>query len=165
MSTTRTTSIRSNILTAIGIIMVAAWVVIESVRMSKNALDNGVAKLYTVPGLLPFIIAVITIGMSISVVLAYMPKIKSTKVDIKQTLKSLYAPFLVFGLLYLYIYILIPNAPFVLGTIIFTSLFMAAVNAASVFKIAIISVVYSVLIVFFFIKVVGVQFPVSILNF
>ena len=163
MSTKKLINIGSNILTAIGIIIFCVWVVIKSVGMSKNALDNGVAKIYTVPGLLPFIIAIITIGMSISVVLSYLPQIKSTKVDIKNTLKSLYAPFLVFGLLYFYIFILIPNTPFVLGTIIFTSLFMTAINAASVFKIAIISVVYSVLIVYFFIKVVGVQFPVSIL--
>jgi hypothetical protein len=165
MSAKEAANIRTNIFTAIGIIIVCAWVVIGSVEMSKRALDQGVAKIYTVPGLLPFIIAIITMGMSIYVVLAYLPKIKSTRIDFKKALESMYAPLLVFGLLFFYVFILIPHTPFVLGTIIFTSLFMAAVNATSVFKIAIISVVYSVLIVLFFTTVVGVQFPVSILNF
>jgi hypothetical protein len=165
MTEMKSINIRTNIVTAIGIIIVCVWIVIRSIEMSKKALDSGVAKIYTVPGLLPFIIAIITIATSLYVVFAYWSDTKSFKIDFRNTLKSMYAPLLVFGLLFFYVYILIPNVPFVLSTIIFTSLFMALVNATSVLKITIISVLYSFLIVYFFTRVVGVQFPVSILNF
>ena len=154
-----------HVLTAVGIAAACGWIIYESLRMSRDSLEKGIAELYTVPGLLPLVIASLVLGLCMFVLLHYLRKISIREYEWTRALKSLYVPVLVFSMLFLYIFILIPNVPFVLATIIFTSLFMAVFNATSVLKITISSLVYSVLVVYFFIKVVGTRFPVTLLNF
>ena len=161
----QTNQIWGHILTAVGILAACGWIIYESLRMSGDSLEKGVAELYTVPGLLPLVIASLVVGLSLFVILYYLRKISLGDFEWARALKTLYEPALVFSMLFLYIFILIPNVPFVMATIIFTSLFMAVFNASSVLKIIISSLVYSVLLVYFFIKVVGTRFPVTLLNF
>lgn len=154
-----------HILTAVGIVVACGWIIYESLKMSGDSLEKGIAEIYTVPGLLPLVIASLVVGLSLFVFLYYLRRISFREYEWARALKTLYVPALVFSMLFLYIFILIPNVPFVLATIIFTSLFMAVFNASSVLKITISSLVYSVLVVYFFIKVVGTRFPVTLLNF
>lgn len=165
MKTKDNINLWSNILTISGIIAVCFWIIIESVKMSKEAIENGTAKLYSAPGLLPFVIAFFTIILSVFILIHYSKKRPNKKIKLKQLYESLKNPLIVFGLLFLYIYILIPKVPFVISTIIFTSLIMTVFNAASILKIIIISLIYSLMVVYFFIKVVGVNFPYSLFNF
>jgi hypothetical protein len=160
-----TNQIRGHVLTAVGILAACGWIIYESLRMSRDSLEKGVAELYTVPGLLPLVIGTLVVGLSLFVILYYLRRISLGDFEWARVLKTMYVPVLVFSMLFLYIFILIPNVPFVLATIIFTSLFMAVFNASSVLKISISSLVYSVLVVYFFIKVVGTRFPVTLLNF
>ena len=153
-----------HVLTALGIATACGWIIFESLKMSRDSLDKGIAELYTVPGLLPLVIASLVVGLSLFVLLYYLRRISFREYAWARAVKTLYVPVLVFSMLFLYIFILIPNVPFVLATIVFTSLFMAVFNATSILKISISSLVYSVLVVYFFIKVVGTRFPVTLLN-
>ncbi len=161
----QTNQIWGHVLTVIGIVAACGWIIYESLKMSVDSLDKGIAEIYTIPGLLPLIIASLVLGLSVFVLLHYLKKISFREYEWAGALKTLYVPTLVFSMLFLYIFILIPKVPFVLATIIFTSLFMAVFNASSVLRISISSLVYSVLVVYFFIKVVGTRFPVTLLNF
>jgi len=144
------------------------WTAYESFRMSREVYTKGLANLYTVPGLFPFIVSVAILGCSIYVFLNALRVGGDLKFllpsNIMKSFNSLeaFTPTIVFVALVVYVYILAERISFDIATFIFVAFLMAVFKAAKLIWIIVISALYAAVIVFFFSEVVGTSFPVSI---
>jgi len=144
------------------------WTAYESIRMSYEMYSKGLATLYTVPGLFPFIVSVCILICSIVVLVNAVSvggDIKFLSPDaLKKTFTSLQAftPTIVMGLMVIYVFLLADRIPFVIATFIFIFLLMTIFKATKIIWIILIGASYSVAIVYFFTTVVGTQFPISL---
>jgi len=146
------------------------WTAYESIRMSHEMYTKGLATLYTVPGLFPLIVSLAILGCSISVLLNAFKvggDLKFLSVtSLKRTFSDFEAfiPAIVFGLMIIYVFILIERLPFVVGTFIFITSMMVVFKAAKSIWIVCISAIYSLIVVYFFTTVVSTSFPISLFS-
>lgn len=146
------------------------WVAYESIRMSYEMYSKGLATLYTVPGLFPLIVSIAIFGCSISVLLNALKvggDLKFLSVtSLRKTFSDFdaFIPAIVFGLMVIYVFILVERLPFVIGTFIFITAMMAIFKAAKGVWIVCISTIYSLIVVYFFTTVVGTSFPISLFS-
>lgn len=144
------------------------WTAYESFRMSHEVYSKGLANLYTVPGLFPFIVSVAILGCSIYVFINALRVGGDLKFlmpsKIKASFSSLeaFTPTIVFAALAVYVFILAERVSFDIATFIFVASLMAVFRAAKPIWIIIISAIYASAIVYFFGEIVGTSFPVSI---
>jgi hypothetical protein len=144
------------------------WTAYESIRMSYEMYSKGLATLYTVPGLFPLIVSIAILGCSISVLLNALRVGGDLKFLSPDSLKKTFSDFeafipaIVFGLLAVYVFVLVERVPFVIGTFLFISTMMVIFKAAKGIWIVSISAIYSLIAVYFFTAVVGTSFPISL---
>lgn len=151
----------------ISILMIlgSSWAVYESLRMSHEVYSKGQATLYTVPGLLPFIVSVCILGCSIWILINAIRAGGDLKFlspsALKRTFSSFKAfiPTIVMGLMWIYVFIFVGRIHFIIATFLFISIFMVAFKATRLIRILLTSALFSLAIVYFFSKVVGTQFP------
>jgi hypothetical protein len=158
----------ADIIIIILLILGTSWSAYESLRMSYEVYSKGQANLYTVPGLLPFIVSICILGSSIWVLINAIRAGGNLKFlsprSIKKTFSKFEAfiPTIVMGLMWIYVFIFINRIPFLISTFIFITLFMIIFKATQLIRILLISALYSATIVYFFTKVVGTQFPIPL---
>lgn len=144
----------------------SGWSAYESLRMSHEMYSRGLATLYTVPGLSPFIVSICILVCSVVVLVNAIRVGGDLKflfpAALKKTFSSLQAftPTIIMGMLCTYVFILVQRIPFTIATFVFITLLMTIFKATKVHWIIVIGVLYSVAIVYFFTTVVGTQFPI-----
>jgi len=157
-----------DIIISILLILVSIWTAYESLRMSYEMYSRGLADFYTVPGLSPFIVSVLILICAIVVLVNAIRvggdlKFLSPTV-LKKTFSSLetFTPIIVIGLMWIYVFILVDRIPFTIATFIFIVLLMVIFKATRLIWTLLISALYSVAIVYFFAKIVGTIFPITL---
>jgi hypothetical protein len=149
-------------------ILGSLWTAYESLRMSYERYSQGLATLYTVPGLSPLIISLCILGCSVVVLVNAIRVGGDLKFlalrALKRTFSNIRAltPTIIVCLLCIYVFIFVERFPFSIATFIFIIIFMSLFRAARVYWIILIAALYSVAIVYFFSTVVGTRFPVSL---
>lgn len=158
----------ADIIISILLILGSTWSAYESFRMSYEVYSKGLANLYTVPGLLPFIVSICILALSTWVLINAIKvggdlKFLSPRF-IKNTFSNFnaFVPTIVMGLMWIYVFIFINRIPFIIATFIFILLFMIIFKAAQWIRILLISALYSAAVVYFFAKIVGTQFPIPL---
>jgi len=151
------------------LIIIFGWTAIESIRMSKERMDKGMATLYTAPGLMPFIISILIIAC-IAYVIYYSYK-KGGRLRIKEYPRLLKnslmqekarSVLLIFFLLFAYIYILIGRIPFIPATIIYVLAFLFVFKAGKPIVLILVGIAFSVGVVYFFYLTVSTVFPAGL---
>lgn len=157
-----------DILISAFMIVASLWSAYESFRMSLEVYSKGLANLYTVPGLLPFFVSVAILGCSINVFVHAIRvggDLKFLRISsLKKSFSNMeaFTPFIVFGSIFVYVFILAENIPFEVATFIFVFFIMILFKSAKLLWAAIISLLYALAIVYFFYEVVGISFPLMI---
>jgi len=159
----------ADIVLGIVLILFFSWTAAESIRMSKERIDKGMATVYTAPGLMPLVISVlILVCVTYVVVYAFRNggriRIKEYFQIFKGSLsdEKTQATLLEFFLLSAYVFLLIGRLPFIPATIIFVLVSLFVFKAGKPLTLILIGVPFSVAVVYFFYRVVGTVFPVGL---
>lgn len=157
-----------DILISAFMIVASLWSAYESFRMSLEVHSKGLANLYTVPGLFPFIVSIAILGCSIDVLVHALRvggDLKFLRISsLKKTFSNMeaFTPLIIFGSLFVYVFFLAEWVSFEVATFIFVFFIMILFKAAKLFWAVTISLLYAFAIVYFFYEVVGISFPVMI---
>lgn len=151
----------------IGIFGYTAW---DSYRMSAERIGKKMATLSTAPGLMPFIVSILIIVCSVSVIThaARSGGRLRRPTDYFGALRGVFkdetgrSTLTIFSLLFLYIFGFIGNIPFVFATLLYVLLSLFVFKAGKPAGLVAIGVLYSVGVVLFFAKIVGTSFPVGL---
>jgi len=146
-----------------------SWTALESIRMSRERIDKGMATVYTAPGLMPLIISVMILVCAIYVVVyAFMHggrlRFREYFSIFKNSLseEKTRATLLEFFLFFVFIFLLVGHIPFIPATIIYVLICLFVFKAGKPVPMILIGVAYSIGIVYFFSVVVGTVFPVGL---
>ena len=143
------------------------WTAYESFRMSHEMYTKGLATLYTVPGLFPFIVSIAILGCSVAVLLNAFREGGDLKYLRLSSLKKSFSnfdaliPTIVFLLMGIYVFVMAERIPFEIATFTFVAVTLITFKAAKGVWAITISAIYSLVIVIFFTVIVGTSFPVS----
>jgi hypothetical protein len=158
-----------DIILGIVFFIVFGWTAWQSILMSKERIEKEMATLYTAPGLMPFIISILIL-ICTAYVLIYSfkhggrirtteyPLILKNCVSQKKGRSTLWVFFLVF----VYVFFLIGNLPFIPATLIYVLFSLFLFKAGKPFILLIIGTLFSVGVVYFFAQIVGTAFPAGL---
>lgn len=146
-------------------VLISIWLMYRSVVMSIIIHQRTEAAIYTLPGMFPFIVSMLIFFCSLSIILKrFKEGFSFGRVSLKRTMKTIFEGdarvFLItMGSMLIYVGLLIPFLPFEIATFVFVLVLFRIFKAAKLVPSLIISLTFSVVVVFFFAVVVRTPFP------
>lgn len=143
------------------------WVIYESIVMSVDVYRRVQPDPYTLPGILPFIAAILIFTSSIRVLIyarkngARLSYFKPERLKAMVTHPDFKVMITILGWMAIYVTILIRILPFEIATFLFILLLLLVYKATSLWKSLLISLIFSVVVTYFFAAVVRTPFPIS----
>lgn len=159
---------RSDLIVSTIMVIGGLWFAYDSFMMSYQTIKAGHATIATSPGLFPFIISVLIILSSISVLLNAIRSGASLSFLTPSFLRSWVASFenwislIVMFYFVVYVFILIGRIPFIFATLTFGIAMMLTFRATRIIWIVIINVVYSTFVIYCFSNFAYTKFPMSL---
>jgi len=159
---------RSDLIVSTIMILGGLWFAYDSFKMSYLTIKAGHATIATSPGLFPFIISVLIILCSISVLLNAIRSGASLTFLTPSFLKRWAAnfenwiPLVVMCYFVVFVFILIGRIPFIFATLSFGMAMMLTFRATRVIWIVVINVVYSTFVIYCFSNFAYTKFPMSL---
>lgn len=145
----------------------SVWTFYQGIIMSIDIYRRVQPPIYTLPGVLPMIVSTLILLASIKVLRYAMAHgasfraLKSMWIKLPEKGSETATVTLVLGWMAIYVLVLIEYLPFEIATFVFTFVLMWLNKAATLWKMVVISLVFSVVVTYFFAEVVRTPFPHS----
>ncbi len=159
---------RADLIVSTILIIGGLWFAYDSFMMSYKTIKDGHATIATSPGLFPFIISLLIVLTSCSVLVNAIRSGASLAFLTPRFLKSWMAsfenwtPLIVMGYFVMYVFILIGRIPFIFATLAFGIAMMATFRATKLIWIVVINVLYAVFVIYCFSNFAYTKFPMSL---
>lgn len=146
-------------------ILGSLWIMYRSVLMSIDVYNRTQPDVYTLPGIFPFIVAVLIILCSVSVILhavkggARLNFISFERFRESLKRKDMQVFLVLIGWMMIYVFLLMEYLPFEIATFIFIFFLFRVFKAASLWRSVLISALFSLIVVYFFAVIVRTPFP------
>lgn len=156
---------QGELIISVALMLGSIWVIYESIVMSIVVYQQRQPDPYTLPGLLPFIAAILILASSARVLVharragatfAYFTGARVASIGRNGDFRVLA---IVLGWMAVYVTVLIRVLPFEIATVIFILALLRFYRAVSFWKALVISVLFSGIVTYFFAAVVRTPFP------